>query len=66
MKGDKLLENIYTDNNDIHTIMLTGLADKNDIGRAVNNANLFRYIAKPWDDRDLVLSISKALQSYFD
>jgi len=34
------------------------------VGNAVNAANLYRYIAKPWDGTDLILTIKEALRSY--
>ncbi len=32
---------------------------------AVNSANLYRYIAKPWDPTDLALTIKEAVRRYF-
>jgi len=66
MKGDEFLEYVFKDDNDIRTIMLTGQAEIIDVARAVNNANLFRYIGKPWDKTDLLLTVSTAIQSYYD
>ncbi|NJM57812.1 MAG: PAS domain S-box protein [Synechococcales cyanobacterium RU_4_20] len=34
------------------------------MGNAVNHANLYRYIAKPWDETDLLLTVQEALRSY--
>ncbi|NJL66770.1 MAG: response regulator [Microcoleus sp. SM1_3_4] len=44
--------------------MLTGEADAQALGKAVNEANLYRYIAKPWDETDLILTVKEALRSY--
>ena len=35
------------------------------MGRAVNHANLYRYVAKPWDKLDLNMTVSEALRRYF-
>jgi diguanylate cyclase (GGDEF)-like protein len=45
-------------------ILLTGLANFNDVIKALNHANLYRYIHKPWDEADLSLTIREALRSY--
>jgi diguanylate cyclase (GGDEF)-like protein len=45
-------------------ILLTGLASLNDIVKAVNHANLYRYMTKPWDETDLGLTVKEALRRY--
>ncbi|NES24231.1 MAG: response regulator [Symploca sp. SIO3E6] len=64
MKGDKLLSQIHTQYPKILKIMLTGQADPSSVLNAVNNANLYRYITKPWDETDLILTVQEALRSY--
>ena len=65
MKGDELLIRIHSRYPRTLKIFLTGQADANAVGNAVNAANLYRYIAKPWDEADLKLTVTKALCSYF-
>lgn len=64
MKGDELLSQIHTYSPKTITILLTGQADTQAIGNAVNRANLYRYIPKPWDETDLLLTVSEALRRY--
>ncbi|EAZ88399.1 diguanylate cyclase domain-containing protein [Crocosphaera chwakensis] len=45
-------------------ILLTGQASFEGVIKAVNQANLYRYIAKPWNEIDLTLTIKEALRSY--
>ena len=45
-------------------ILLTGQAEANDVGNIVNAAALYRYIAKPWDETDLILTVKEALRRY--
>jgi type II secretory ATPase GspE/PulE/Tfp pilus assembly ATPase PilB-like protein/FixJ family two-component response regulator len=45
-------------------IMLTGHADINAIMGAVNEGAVYKFITKPWNDEDLRLTISLALQQY--
>lgn len=64
MQGDELLENIHALYPKVLTIMLTGHADAEVIANAVNSANLYRYINKPWNETDLILTVKEALRSY--
>ncbi len=64
MKGDELLAAIHKRCPKSLNILLTGQADARAVGNAVNEANLFRYISKPWDEQDLALTVRRALDSY--
>ncbi|MEC4893010.1 MAG: response regulator [Oscillatoria sp. PMC 1051.18] len=65
MKGDELLIEIHQHYPKTLKIMLTGQASAEAVGNAVNYANLYRYIAKPWDKTDLNLTVTEALRRYF-
>lgn len=45
-------------------IMLTGHADVNAVMGAINEGAVYKFITKPWDDNDLRLSISLALEKF--
>lgn len=45
-------------------VMLTGHADVNSIMGAVNDGAVYKFITKPWNDEDLRLTVSLALQQY--
>jgi len=64
MKGDEILRTIHALAPRARTIMLTGQATPEGIGRAVNTASLYRFIAKPWNSDDLVMTVKEALHSY--
>jgi len=64
LKGDELLIAIHNQHPNTLKIFLTGQATGDSVGNAVNHANLYRYIPKPWDEIDLRLTISEALESY--
>jgi len=64
MKGDELLIRIHDRYPQSLKIFLTGQADATAVGNAVNRANLYRYIAKPWDEADFKLTVTEALRSY--
>lgn len=65
MYGDELLTTVKTLSPETHSIMLTGQASAESVGKAVNKAGLFRYISKPWEEEDLLLTVQTALQSYY-
>ena len=64
MKGDEFLAEANQKCPISQRILLTGLAEKEDIVNAINNAGLYRYIAKPWDKMDLNLTVREAILSY--
>ena len=64
MYGDELLVKIKKRLPKTLSIMLTGQASAESVGEAVNKASLFRYISKPWDEDDFILTVKTALQSY--
>lgn len=49
---------------DTRTVLVTGQADLEDTVRAVNDAHLDHYIAKPWDPDDLVAVVKEQLTDY--
>lgn len=64
MNGDELLKRIHEISPQTIKIMLTGQADLEAVSRAVNSAKLYRYIAKPWQPEDLMLTVKEAVHSY--
>jgi adenylate cyclase len=64
MKGDELLKKVHILSPKTIKIMLTGQADIEAVGNAIKNANLYRYIAKPWQQDDLSLTVKEAVNSY--
>ncbi|MFA6234008.1 MAG: adenylate/guanylate cyclase domain-containing protein [Bacteroidota bacterium] len=65
MKGNQLLRQIHQLNPKTFSVLLTGQADASAVGDAVNHANLYRYIAKPWEETDLVMTIKEAVRSFY-
>lgn len=64
LKGDDLLIQIHAQNPRILKIMLTGQADADAVGHVVNEAHLYRYMTKPWNNHDLVTTVREALRSF--
>ena len=64
MKGDELLKQVHLLSPKTIKIMLTGQTDIEAVANAIKNANLYRYIAKPWQQEDLSLTVKEAVNSY--
>lgn len=64
IQGDELLINIHAQHPKMLKILLTGQASREAVVNAVNGANLYRYVPKPWDEADLGLTVTEALRSY--
>jgi signal transduction histidine kinase len=65
MEGHELLIRLHAQYPKTLKILLTGQAEVGAVIQAVNHAKLYRYIAKPWDETDLGLTVRAALRSYF-
>lgn len=65
MKGDAVLKSVHQTLPKTVKILLTGQATTEGVTNAVNNANLYRYIAKPWEKEDLCLTINEAVKSFY-
>jgi len=65
MNGDQLLKQVHLLYPKTLKILLTGQASADVIGNAVNHANLYRYLTKPWDETDICLTVTEAIRCYF-
>lgn len=64
MQGNELLRRVHHMSPETINILLTGMADASAVGDAVNNANLYRFMSKPWDGTDLLLTIQEAILKF--
>ncbi|MEK8015396.1 MAG: ATP-binding protein [Candidatus Parabeggiatoa sp.] len=64
MAGQELLKCIHAISPKTFKILLTGQTSTEAVIDAVNHANLYRYIAKPWEKEDLILTVKQAIESY--
>jgi serine phosphatase RsbU (regulator of sigma subunit)/CheY-like chemotaxis protein len=65
MKGDQFLVSLQGISAQTRKILLTGQASATAVGNALNNANLYRFISKPWDAEDICLTVKEALKTYY-
>lgn len=64
MTGVELLVALREKYPEVIRIMLTGYADASSIMGAVKDGAVYKFITKPWNDDDLRLTVSLALQQY--
>ena len=62
MDGARFLQQVRQRWPDTMRLLLTGYADIGSTVDAINKGEIFRYIAKPWDDQDMLLVVRHALE----
>lgn len=65
LRGDEVLKTIHNLSPNTLNIMLTGQADVEGIFNAIKYAKLYRYISKPWENEDLTLTVTEAINSFY-
>jgi len=64
MNGVEFLSEVCRRWPDTERMILSGYADTATIVSAINEGQIYKFIAKPWNDADLVRSIREALDRY--
>jgi diguanylate cyclase (GGDEF)-like protein len=64
MKGDEFLVRLHEISPNTVKIMLTGQSDLTGVKRAINQANLYRFLEKPFLNEDIVLTVRAAVRAY--
>jgi diguanylate cyclase (GGDEF)-like protein/PAS domain S-box-containing protein len=64
MKGDEFLIKAQSLLPKTKKMLLTGQANIDGVVNIVNKGALYRYISKPWEQTDLIITIKEALKSY--
>ncbi len=62
MDGAAFLHTVRQQWPDTVRLLLTGFADIPSIINAINNGEIYRYITKPWDEAELLLTVRRALE----
>ena len=63
MNGLDFLKRVKIDYPQILTIMLTGHAELEIAMEAINEAGVYKFILKPWNDDDLKVTVRRALEA---
>jgi signal transduction histidine kinase/FixJ family two-component response regulator len=45
-------------------ILVTAFGDAKILGDAINDGNIYRYVAKPWEPEDMRLTVQRAIEAY--
>ncbi len=64
MSGIKLIEKSKKINPGMVRIILTGYTEPADLIDAINRGEVYRYITKPWDLNELLITIRNGLEAY--
>ena len=64
MNGVELLARVKALSPHTQRIMLTGQADQQAIEEAINRSEVFRFISKPWNDAQLLLTVKSAFEQH--
>lgn len=64
MTGDEFLIKAHVLLPNTPKILLTGQAGLDAVKNAINKARLYRYVNKPWEENDLMLTVEEAARSY--
>jgi adenylate cyclase len=62
MSGAEFLAHAQMLYPDVLRILLTGYAEMDSAIRAINEGGVYRYLSKPWDDQDLLLTVARAIE----
>ncbi|MDB5786008.1 HD domain-containing phosphohydrolase [Caballeronia mineralivorans] len=62
MSGAEFLAQAQALYPDTMRILLTGYSEIESVVRAINEGGVYRYLNKPWDDQDLLLTVAQALE----
>lgn len=62
MSGADLLSKAQALYPDTVRILLTGYSDIESVVRAINEGGIYRYLSKPWDEHDLLLTLKQAFE----
>lgn len=64
MSGVDFLARVKEQAPQTQRIMLTGQADQQAIEEAINRSEVFRFVSKPWNDAQLLLTVKSAFEQH--
>ncbi len=62
MDGAELFKTLIERQHPAIKILLTGQADQQDTIKAINDGGIYRFLAKPWSDEELLQTLKEAVQ----
>ncbi len=64
MEGTEFLTRIREINDDPVRILLTGYADTQAAIDAINRGSVYRYLSKPWDNKEVIQIVADSIAEY--
>jgi DNA-binding NtrC family response regulator len=64
MSGTELLRHVMAHHPDVARILLTAYADVDTLMNAINAGHVYRYVTKPWDNRELAMIVRSAMETF--
>lgn len=64
MTGIDLMERTVKLRPHMVRILLTGYTDVSSLIDAINSGHVYKYVTKPWNNQDLLVTVGRALQHY--
>ena len=64
MEGVDFLRHVRELDSRTLRILVTAYGDAKTLGEAINDGNIYRYVAKPWEPDDMRLTIQRAIEVY--
>jgi signal transduction histidine kinase/CheY-like chemotaxis protein len=64
MEGVEFLRHVRELDDRTQRILVTAYGDVKILGDAINDGNIYRYIAKPWEPEDMRLTVQRAIEAY--
>jgi two-component system sensor histidine kinase/response regulator len=64
MNGSQFLQKSIAHQPNAIRILLTGFTDMESLVDAINSGEIYRYITKPWDPREILITVDKAIEKF--
>ncbi|MDG2305342.1 MAG: response regulator [Candidatus Binatia bacterium] len=64
MNGLEFLQKTMDARPDLVRIILTGYTDIDTLVEAINSSRIYRYITKPWDPKELQITLRRAIETF--
>ncbi len=64
MNGVEFLRQVFETYPDTVRIVLSGYADTASVVAAINEGQIYKFVAKPWNDEELRQTVAKAVESF--
>jgi two-component system NtrC family sensor kinase len=64
MNGVEFLSRVREESPDTIRMILSGFADATAVVDAINDGQVYKFLAKPWNDQDILSTVKRAIEHY--